>query len=71
MKIMRTDGSMDYDMLGKISKVQLSVVEEFELAPFAPPCSEGGFVGAEYRTDEDRAALLEPLMAATAGVKKR
>ena len=74
MKTMRTDGAMDYDMLGKISKVQLSVVEEFELAPFAPLCVEEGagcFAGAEYRTDEDREALMGPLMASTAGVKKR
>ena len=72
MKTVRTDGAMDYDMLGKVGKIQLSVVEEFELAAFAPPCVEGGgFAGVEYQTDDDRTSLLGPLMAATAGVKTR
>ena len=61
---------MDMDMLGKPGKIQMSVVEEFELAPFSDACAEG-FVGTEYRTDEDRAELMGPLMAARAGVKKR
>lgn len=71
MKTLRTDGSMDMDMLGKPGKIQMSVVEEFELGPFAPPVAEASFVGAEYRTDEDRADLMGPLMEEAAGVKKR
>ena len=70
MKTMRTDGAMDMDMLGKPGKVQMSVVEEFELAPFAPAVADG-FTGTEYRTDEDRAELMDPLMAAAAGITKR
>ena len=69
MKTIRTDGAMDMDMLGKPGKIQMSVVEEFELAPKAPAAC-GGFAGTEYRTDAERAELMGPLMAEAAAVKK-
>jgi hypothetical protein len=69
MKTIRTDGAMDFDMLGKPSKIQMSVVEEFEMAPKAKAvCEDGGFGGTEYRTTEDLDALLGPFLAAAAGV---
>lgn len=61
---------MDMDMLGKPGRIQMSVVEEFELAPFAPAVAEK-FGGAEYRTDADREDLMAPLMRAAAGIQKR
>uniref|UniRef100_A0A7S1QRS1 RWD domain-containing protein n=1 Tax=Alexandrium catenella TaxID=2925 RepID=A0A7S1QRS1_ALECA len=66
MKTIRTDGDFDADMLGKPAKVQVSVVEEFEMAPRAVAV-EDGFSSAEYRTDEDFNSLMDPYLAATAG----
>ena len=67
---MSVESQLIHATAGKPGKIQMSVVEEFELAPFSPACAEG-FVGAEYRTDEDRDALMGPLMVAAACVKKR
>eukprot|EP00931_Biecheleriopsis_adriatica_P011317 TRINITY_DN112398_c0_g1_i1.p1 TRINITY_DN112398_c0_g1~~TRINITY_DN112398_c0_g1_i1.p1 ORF type:complete len:275 (+),score=64.13 TRINITY_DN112398_c0_g1_i1:27-851(+) len=67
MKAIRTDGDMDCDMLGKPGKIQMTVVEEFEMAPKAASLEEG-FSCTEYRTDEDLNALMDPFMAAVAGV---
>ena len=69
MKTVRTDGAMDMDMLGKPGKIQMSVVEEFELRPRAEGLD--GFAGTEYRTDAERGELMDPLMAAAAGLKTR
>lgn len=67
MKTIRTDGAMDCDMLGKPGKIQMSVVEEFELRPKAPGLPDG-FSGDEYRTDAARGELMDPLLAAAAGL---
>ena len=48
-------------------EIQLSVVEEFELKPKAAAVCDG-FLGTEYRTDAERAALMGPMLAAAAGV---
>mmetsp|Transcript_30762 Transcript_30762/g.58374 ORF Transcript_30762/g.58374 Transcript_30762/m.58374 type:complete len:267 (+) Transcript_30762:167-967(+) len=69
MKTIRTDGAMDMDMLGKPGRIQLTVLEEFEMAPKAESVGEeGGFEGTEYRTDEDLDGLMDQFLAATAGV---
>lgn len=68
MKTIRTDGAMDMDMLGKPGKIQLTVMEEFELASKSKAIDEGGEVGLEYRTTEDLDAMLNPFLAAVAGV---
>ncbi len=70
MKTVRTDGAMDMDMLGKPGKIQMSVVEEFELAPRAAAVCDG-FVGTEYRSDAERDGLMGGLLAAAAGLKER
>merc|ERR1712061_418303 len=62
MKAIRTDGDMDCDMLGKPSKIQMTVVEEFEMAPKAKAVPDG-FSSTEYRTDEDLDGLMNPFMA--------
>lgn len=67
MKSIRTDGDMDCDMLGKPGKIQMTVVEEFEMAPKANAVPDG-FSGTEYRTDEDLDGLMKPFMAAVAGI---
>lgn len=61
MKTIRTDGAMDMDMLGKPGKIQMTVVEEFEMAPKAKGLD--GFAGTEYRTDADLAGLMDPFKA--------
>ncbi|KAL7525566.1 hypothetical protein ACHAXR_001063 [Thalassiosira sp. AJA248-18] len=71
MKTIRTDGAMDMDMLGKPGKIQLTVIEEFEMKPKAKNvnCNSGlMFEGFEYRTDEDLDELMDPFLAAAAGV---
>jgi len=69
LKTVRTDGAMDMDMLGKPGRIQLTVLEEFEMAPKAQAVAdEGGFGGTEYRTDGDLEGLLGPFLAAAAGV---
>ena len=69
MKTVRTDGAMDMDMLGKPGRIQLTVVEEFEMAPKAKSVgTEGSFGGTEYRTDADLDGLLSQYLAAAAGV---
>mmetsp|Transcript_12579 Transcript_12579/g.33799 ORF Transcript_12579/g.33799 Transcript_12579/m.33799 type:complete len:264 (+) Transcript_12579:103-894(+) len=67
MKSIRTTGDVDCDMLGKPCKIQLTVVEEFEMAPKATAVPDG-FSGAEYRTDEDLDELMNPFKAAAAGL---
>jgi len=67
MKDVRTGGDMDCDMLGKPGKIQLTVVEEFEIAPKAPALGDG-CNGSEYRTDEELDALMNPWMDAVAGL---
>ena len=44
MKTIRTDNAMDMDMLGKPGKIQMTVIEEFEMAPKAKSIceSDGG-----------------------------
>eukprot|EP00927_Polykrikos_kofoidii_P040682 TRINITY_DN34729_c0_g1_i1.p1 TRINITY_DN34729_c0_g1~~TRINITY_DN34729_c0_g1_i1.p1 ORF type:complete len:285 (-),score=42.14 TRINITY_DN34729_c0_g1_i1:93-884(-) len=71
MKGVRTDGDFDADMLGKPSKIQVTVVEEFELAPRAAAVPEG-FNSEEYTSDPSFDALMNPYLAAVAGcpVKK-
>mmetsp|Transcript_91705 Transcript_91705/g.268396 ORF Transcript_91705/g.268396 Transcript_91705/m.268396 type:complete len:262 (+) Transcript_91705:125-910(+) len=69
MKSIRTDADMDCDMLGKPAKIQMTVVEEFEMAPKAKAVPDG-FSSTEYKTAEDLDALMNPLMAAVAGLKK-
>lgn len=74
MKTIRTDGAMDMDMLGKPGKIQITVLEEFELAPKAKAvCSTDDsptlFLGTEYRTDTDLDGLMNHLLAASAGVR--
>ena len=66
-KALRTDGDMDCDMLGKPCRIQMTVIEEFEMAPKADAVPDG-FSGAEYRTDEDLGRLMGPYLAATAGL---
>jgi hypothetical protein len=69
MKTIRTDGAMDMDMLGKPGKIQMTVIEEFEIAPKAKAVCDGDmFSGTEYRTDEDLDDLMNHLLAAVAGV---
>ena len=58
---------MDCDMLGKPCKIQLTVLEEFEVAPRAKGVADG-FGGSEYRTDADLGELLGPFLAAAAGL---
>merc|ERR1712187_517910 len=67
MKSIRTDNDMDCDMLGKPSRIQMTVVEEFEMAPKAAAIPDG-FNSTEYRTDEDLDALMNPYLAAVAGL---
>lgn len=67
MKDIRTDSSFDLDMLGKPCKLQMSVVEEFEMKPKAKGVPEG-FSSVEYRTTEDFDKLMTPYNMATAGV---
>lgn len=66
MKTVRTDGDFDNDMLGKPGKIQVSVVEEFEMAPRAAAAPEG-FSSAEYKTDPELDELMNPYLAAAAG----
>jgi len=69
MKTIRTDNAMDMDMLGKPGKIQLTVLEEFELARKAKSVGEeDGFSGTEYRTDLDLDKLMNPFLTAAAGV---
>jgi len=69
MKTIRTDSAMDMDMLGKPGKIQLTVLEEFEMARKAKSVGEeGGFSGTEYRTDLDLDKLMDPFLTAAAGV---
>ena len=69
MKTVRTDGAMDMDMLGKPGRIQLTVLEEFEMAPKAKSVgTEGNFGGTEYKTDADLDGLLIQYLAAAAGV---
>merc|ERR1712032_667620 len=68
MKSIRTDGDMDCDMLGKPGKIQMTVVEEFEMARKAAAVPDG-FDSSEYRTDDDLDAVLNPLLAAVAAKK--
>eukprot|EP00928_Gymnodinium_smaydae_P087328 TRINITY_DN715_c1_g1_i1.p1 TRINITY_DN715_c1_g1~~TRINITY_DN715_c1_g1_i1.p1 ORF type:complete len:265 (+),score=48.48 TRINITY_DN715_c1_g1_i1:100-894(+) len=67
MKNLRTDSSFDLDMLGKPCKLQMSIVEEFEMAPRAKNVPEG-FNSVEYRTDEDLDAEMGQYMEAAAGI---
>lgn len=67
MKDIRTDGSFDLDMLGKPCKLQMSVVEEFEMKAKAKGVPEG-FSSVEYRTTEDFDKLMDPYNMKTAGV---
>jgi len=69
MKTIRTDGAMDMDMLGKPGRIQVTVLEEFEMAPKAKNVGEnGGSSGTEYRTNQDLDKLMNPFLAAAAGV---
>jgi hypothetical protein len=68
MKTIRTDGSMDMDMLGKPGKIQMTVIEEFEMAPKAKAVCDDVFRGTEYRTDKDLDDLMNAFLAAAAGV---
>ena len=69
MKTIRTDGAMDMDMLGKPGRIQLTVLEEFEMLPKAKSVGEEGvFAGTEYRTDQDLDELMNSFLAAAAGV---
>eukprot|EP00929_Paragymnodinium_shiwhaense_P089736 TRINITY_DN49918_c0_g1_i1.p1 TRINITY_DN49918_c0_g1~~TRINITY_DN49918_c0_g1_i1.p1 ORF type:complete len:274 (-),score=21.26 TRINITY_DN49918_c0_g1_i1:59-880(-) len=70
MKSIRTTGDVDMDMLGKPTKIQLTVVEEFELAARAEGLPEG-FSSEEYRTDEDLDGLMNGFLAANAGIKQK
>jgi hypothetical protein len=76
MKTIRTDGAMDMDMLGKPGKIQLTVLEEFEMAPKAKSVCDGDdggvdFSGTEYRTDKDLDDLMNPFLASTVGVAQK
>jgi len=71
MKTIRTDGSMDMDMLGKPGRIQLTVIEEFGMKPKAKnvnTSSSSPFQGYEYRTDDDLDKLINPFLATSAGV---
>jgi hypothetical protein len=71
MKTVRTGNDMDMNMLGKPDKIQLTVIEEFELAPKAKSiCSddENGLEGSEYRTTEGLDDMMNPFLAVVAGV---
>lgn len=73
MKTIRTDNAMDMDMLGKPGKIQLTVIEEFELKAKAKYIRDttadgGGDCGSEYRTTEDLDTMMNPFLAASAGV---
>ena len=69
MKTIRTDGAMDMDMLGKPGRIQLTVLEEFEMLPKAKNVGEeGGFGGTEYRTDVDLEKLMDSFLATAAGI---
>eukprot|EP00586_Coscinodiscus_wailesii_P003078 CAMPEP_0172490588 /NCGR_PEP_ID=MMETSP1066-20121228/21081_1 /TAXON_ID=671091 /ORGANISM="Coscinodiscus wailesii, Strain CCMP2513" /LENGTH=265 /DNA_ID=CAMNT_0013259133 /DNA_START=84 /DNA_END=881 /DNA_ORIENTATION=- len=69
MKTIRTDGAMDMDMLGKPGRIQLTVIEEFEMAPKAKSVGEeGSFNGVEYRTNDDLDGLMNPFLAVSASV---
>jgi hypothetical protein len=68
MKTIRTDGAMDMDMLGKPGKIQMTVIEEFEMAPKAKAVCDDVFSGTEYRTDKDLDDLMNAFLSAAAGV---
>ena len=71
MKTVRTGNDMDMNMLGKPDKIQLTVIEEFELAPKAPPIIHNdhkGTEGSEYRTTEGLDEMMNPFLAVVAGV---
>jgi hypothetical protein len=51
MKTVRTDGAMDWDMLGKPAKISLTVIEEFEIK--AKGIGLEGFEGVDYNTEPD------------------
>jgi hypothetical protein len=69
MKTVRTDGAMDMDMLGKPGRIQLTVIEEFEMASKAKSVGEEGeCVGTEYRTDVDLNDLMDAFLAQSAGL---
>mmetsp|Transcript_22807 Transcript_22807/g.40762 ORF Transcript_22807/g.40762 Transcript_22807/m.40762 type:complete len:264 (-) Transcript_22807:54-845(-) len=68
MKGIRTDSDMDCDMLGKPGKIQMTLLEDFEMAPKAQALPDG-FSGSEYRTDEDLAVEMAPFMAAVGAIK--
>lgn len=69
MKALRTDNNFDLDMLGKPCKLQMQIVEEFELAPKAQGVPEG-YSNVEYTNDEEFDKLMNPYMAAVAAIKK-
>lgn len=70
MKGIRTDGDMDCDMLGKPGKIQMTVVEAFEMAPKADAVPDG-CSSFEYKTGEELDGLLNPYLAAVAECKKK
>lgn len=70
MKGIRTDSDMDCDMLGKPGKIQMTVVEEFEMAPKADEIPDG-VNNFEYKTVEDLDGMLNPYLAAVAECKKK
>eukprot|EP00933_Yihiella_yeosuensis_P007401 TRINITY_DN112416_c0_g1_i1.p1 TRINITY_DN112416_c0_g1~~TRINITY_DN112416_c0_g1_i1.p1 ORF type:complete len:269 (-),score=60.04 TRINITY_DN112416_c0_g1_i1:13-819(-) len=71
MKTVRTEMGMDMDMLGKPGKLQVVVVEEFEMARKTKMVDEeGGYTSSEYTTDESFNVLMDPLLAANCAVKE-
>ena len=61
---------MDMDMLGKPGKIQLTVIEEFEMKPKAKHVNSTSglvFEGYEYRTDMDLDELMNPFIVTAAG----
>lgn len=70
MKDLRTDNSFDLDMLGKPCKLQMNVVEEFEMKPKAKGVPDG-FSSVNYRTAEDFDKLMDQYKEAVAGVTKK
>ena len=69
MKTVRTDGAMDWDMLGKPGKIQLTVMEEFEMAPRALSIEDPVFSGVAYNADPELEELMSPYLAKNAQVK--
>lgn len=74
MRTIRTDKAMDMDMLGKPGKIQLTVIEEFEIKPKGKNVNSSSgsvFEGYEYRTDKDLDELMNPFSATEAAVMVR